>query len=197
MIKKLLGIVVLGLFLITPSLADDIRDFQIEGMSVEDSLLNYFSEEKIINSKRYYGYLDNEFYAVGFDRENSFEVYDTVEIHLKTDDKKYKIYAVDGLIFYTNNIDDCYKKKDEIEKELSKIFKDIKKIDTGTAKHRGDKSGKSTITSIYWEFDSRDFVTLECYDWSKEMETTKNWADHLRISVFKKELDIWIREKGL
>ena len=31
----------------TPSQADDIRDFQIEGMSVGDSLLEYFSEEKI------------------------------------------------------------------------------------------------------------------------------------------------------
>jgi len=96
--------------------ADDIRDFQIEGMSIGDSLLDYFSEEKITNSNRYYPYLDNEFYAVGFDHENSFEVYDTVEIHLKTDDKKYKIYSADGLIFYVNNIDDCYKKKDEMPK---------------------------------------------------------------------------------
>ena len=196
--KKLLGIVVLGLlFISAPSYADDIRDFQIEGMSIGDSLLDYFSEEKITNSNRHYPYLDNEFYTVGFDRENSFEVYDTVEIHLKTDDKKYKIYSVDGIIYYLNNIDDCYKKKDEIEKELSEIFKDAKKTDYGTTKHAGDKSGKSTMTSIYWKFDSRDFVTLECYDWSKEIETTKNWRDHLRISVVKKELDIWIREKGL
>ena len=196
--KKLLGILVLTLFILhTPSQADDIRDFQIEGMSVGDSLLGHFSEEKITNSNRYYPYLDNEFYTVGFDRENSFEVYDTVEIHLKTDDKKYKIYSVDGIIYYLNNIDDCYKKKDEIEKELSEIFKDVKKVDKGTTKHSGDKSGKSTITTIYWQLDSGDFVTLECYDWSKEIETTKNWGDHLRISVVKKELDIWIREKGL
>ena len=181
----------------TPSLADDIRDFQIEGMSIGDSLLDYFSEEKITNSNRYYPYLDNEFYAVGFGRENSFEVYDTVEIHLKTDDKKYKIYSVDGIIFYINNIDDCYKKKDEIEKELSEIFKDAEKINYGTTKHRADKSGKSTMTSIYWKLDSGDSVGLECYDWSKEIETTKNWSDHLRISVLKKELGIWIEEKGL
>ena len=45
--KKLLGIVVLGLFLITPSQADDISDFEIEGMSIGDSLLDYFSESKI------------------------------------------------------------------------------------------------------------------------------------------------------
>ena len=31
----------------TSSLADDIRDFQIEGMSVGDSLLDYMSEEEI------------------------------------------------------------------------------------------------------------------------------------------------------
>ena len=36
----------------TPSWADDIRDFQIEGMSVGDSLLDYFSEEQIKNQKQ-------------------------------------------------------------------------------------------------------------------------------------------------
>ena len=33
----------------TSSWADDIRDFQIEGMSVGDSLLDYFSKEEIEN----------------------------------------------------------------------------------------------------------------------------------------------------
>ena len=45
--KKLLGILVLGLFLITPSQADDIRDFQIEGMSIGDSLLDYYPEKLV------------------------------------------------------------------------------------------------------------------------------------------------------
>jgi len=31
----------------TSSWSDDIRDFQIEGMSIGDSLLDYFSEEEI------------------------------------------------------------------------------------------------------------------------------------------------------
>jgi len=46
--KKFLGIIVLGLLLTTPSQADDIRDFQIEGMSIGNSALDYFSEEEII-----------------------------------------------------------------------------------------------------------------------------------------------------
>ena len=45
--KKLLAILVLGLFLIPPSWADNIRDLQIEGISIGDSLLDHFSEEVI------------------------------------------------------------------------------------------------------------------------------------------------------
>ena len=60
--KKLLGILVLGLFLTTPSWADDIRDFQIEGMSIGDSLLDYFSKDKIklfINDNNAFFYKSN------------------------------------------------------------------------------------------------------------------------------------------
>jgi len=45
--KKFLAILILIFTLQTPSQADDIRDFQIEGMSIGDSLLDYFSEEEI------------------------------------------------------------------------------------------------------------------------------------------------------
>ena len=33
--------------------ADDIRDFEIESMSIGDSLLDYFNETEIQNSQRY------------------------------------------------------------------------------------------------------------------------------------------------
>jgi len=52
--KKFLAILILIFTLQTPSLADDIRDFQIEGMSVGDSLLDYMTEDEINNSKRNY-----------------------------------------------------------------------------------------------------------------------------------------------
>ena len=49
--KRLLTILILIFTLQTPSQADDIRDFQIEGMSIGDSLLDYLSEEKINKKK--------------------------------------------------------------------------------------------------------------------------------------------------
>ena len=45
------------------SWADDIRDFQIEGMSVGDSLLDYLTEEEIKNEQKYI-YENNKFIAI-------------------------------------------------------------------------------------------------------------------------------------
>ena len=47
--KKFLGILVLGLFWCNASIADEISDFQIEEMSIGDSLLDYYSENEIKN----------------------------------------------------------------------------------------------------------------------------------------------------
>ena len=40
--------------------ADDIRDFEIEGMSLGDSLLDYFTEEEILANKPDW-FKDNEY----------------------------------------------------------------------------------------------------------------------------------------
>ena len=62
MIKKLSTYLFLLLFTLqTPSWADDISDFQIEGMSLGDSLLDYFSEEEIKES-HVPGVYDDKYY---------------------------------------------------------------------------------------------------------------------------------------
>ena len=105
-----IAVLVLIFSLQSLSKSDDISNFQIEGMSVGDSLLNYVTKEKIIkNIRSYYeNFSSDNFYATGLN-ENFFKVYDSVDIHLKKNDNKYKIYSLDGLIFY-EDINICYKK---------------------------------------------------------------------------------------
>ena len=52
MMKTLLTLFVL--LFSSSVLAEDISDFEIEGISVGDSLLDYFSERQIINNKQHY-----------------------------------------------------------------------------------------------------------------------------------------------
>jgi len=97
MIKRFLIILILIFNLSNFSFADDIRDFQIEGMSIGDSLLDYFSEDEIKNNimKNYYKYKSNKkFIAVEFNEFPFFKTYGNIQVHVKSDDKKYKIYQI-------------------------------------------------------------------------------------------------------
>ena len=62
--KKLLILLFSILLLSSPSVfAEDISDFQIEGISIGDSLLDYMTEEKILKeierTKNYYSYFQS------------------------------------------------------------------------------------------------------------------------------------------
>ncbi len=50
--KRLLLILILTLSFQSLTKADDIRDFEIEGMSIGDSLLDYMTKKQIINAKK-------------------------------------------------------------------------------------------------------------------------------------------------
>ena len=65
--KKILATLTLYFCLINPINANNIRDFQIEGMSIGDSLLDYFTREEIkflINSKSTFVYPDGKLKSV-------------------------------------------------------------------------------------------------------------------------------------
>ena len=186
--KKLIAILVLSLFLITPSQADDIRDFQIEGMSVGDSLLDYFSEEEI-NKKNIYYYPKSKKFAAFEKKISSFKAYESFRAHFKDDDKKYIIKSLEGVISYKNNIEDCYKKMDEIAEELSSLFKDAKRSENKKASHRYDKSGESKFTDVRFMLQSGDGVKVSCVDWSKKMES--EFFDTLKVEMATKEFINW------
>ena len=180
------------LFFSSSVFAEDISDFQIEGMSIGDSLLDYFSKEEINKYKKNY-YNDDKFIPVEFEFLPIFKIYDAVQIHFKKNDKKYIIYGLDGLIDFPKNIKDCYKKQDEIVAELSEIFKNIAtKSDKKIKSHAADKSGESKTTTIYFDFASGENAFVSCYDWTKKI----GHLDTLRVAFSTKELDKWVNNEA-
>ena len=78
--KKLLATLILILMFQTPSQADDISDFQIEGMSIGDSALDFFSEDELKNA-RVESYKDKKFLMLGIWKE--YKLYDVLQIYVK------------------------------------------------------------------------------------------------------------------
>ena len=189
--KKLLGIVSLSLFLITPSQADDIQDFQIEGMSIGDSLLDYFSEEKIKNSKVNYLEGKRNFYVVGMDVES--EIYDFIEFYLKTDDNKYLIHGISAGKFYEDNYNQCEKKKNEVSEKIKDLFEQSKMKDWGSFSHSYDKSGLSKQTAVSFNVQMGT-IRIECTNWTEKITKENNWFDNLSISAVDNDLTKWFEE---
>ena len=173
----------------TPSQADDIRDFQIEGMSIGDSLLDYMSEDEIKNNKKYI-YENNKFIAILISKP-SFELYEYVQVVYESSNKK--IHALEALIDYEKNIKDCYNKKDEIVSELTEFFKN--KVDIwkqNNRKYQGDKSGKSKFSAVNFDFDIGGSVRVICYDLEEKISIEKGWTDSLSVSINSIEFDKYI-----
>ena len=182
--KKLLGILVVGLLVITaPSFAGSIRDFQIEGMSIGDNLLDFFSEEEIEKRDLFYYPNSNKFVGISFRKQSFYKTYDEVQFTITLKDKK--IYNIGGRLDFDKDIEGCNKKKDEITEELSATLKgDVVIRDAGTFKHTYDKSGKSTVSAIYFEFkNNRGSIKVQCYDWDDNMP----YSDILMVTIDTEE----------
>ena len=195
--KKLLGTVVLGLFLITPSQADDIRNFQIEGISIGDSALDYFTKKEIKTERKYrIKYPNsNKFSAITFYEYPMLKVYESVQINVKNKDKKYILYSISGINYYNNNIDKCNKQMELISTQLIEIFPDST-ITKRTKKHEYDKSGKSLIHQNIFDMDSGDEVRVECYDWSKKMFNKNALEDQLVVTILSEEFSYFMANEA-
>ena len=182
--KKFLAILVLNLFLIIPSNADDISDFQIEGMSIGDSLLDYFDKEKIERDKIPYP-KSNKFYS--FETiESNFQVYKNVQFDFKKNDKKYIIYSIGGGIFY-NDMKKCNKKKEDVVSEIREVVEEQVEVRYFDKYPHSPVYPNSTVESVEMKFKSGDMVRIYCLDWSEKISEEKNWHDHLAVHISTKE----------
>ena len=177
--KRLLLILILSFSFQSWSKADDIRDFEIEGISIGDSLLKYFNEDSIkeeMNSSTVFIYKDNKFIDIGIGSTDSYplkknlKVYDDVGITLIPNDKKYNIYAVDGTIF-CENLNNCLIQKTDIKSELISYFGNSATHDDMNSPHDFDKTGQSKTYMTTFRFKShKSVVRVIVTDWSDESE---------------------------
>ena len=178
--------------------ANDIKEFEIEGMSVGSSLLDYFSKKKINSSiVDWYDDLEkNRYISFAFDSPD-FETYDFVDVWTKHGDNKYLIDTIAGVVYFgqnkpIKNVENCYQEQKIIANDLQKIFDNAKKLGPSTLEHSSDLSGKSSYTDIYLRLDNGYEVVIACYDWSEEALKKENKHDHMYISIRSLELDAWL-----
>ena len=169
--------------------ADDIRDFQIEGMSIGDSLLDYFNKNQIEDMKYPVVRGGKKFYEYHkVDSNYKSKNYDKIYLYFKTDDPNKIIQAIAGRKYYTNNIDECYNLQKHIVNELESIFSEVIKEDKGRLKNTAFPNGDSYKNDISFYFEDNTMVHTACYDYSIKDTKTR---DRLSIAIFTKQYLDW------
>ncbi|MDC6479714.1 hypothetical protein PQY92_02395 [Candidatus Pelagibacter sp.] len=193
--KKLFIIIIIFISFQSWTKADDIRDFEIQGLSLGDSLLQMYSKKEIKellktasnfypSSKKYL------LLATGGKDEN----FDQLNIDLKYNDKDYIIYGLSQYkrIGYKN----CLKEMKIIFKDIKKIFIQGKyKLNEYTNTHPGDTSGNSEYTSTDFDFNNGSSLRIVCTDWGKELEAD-NYHDNIDVSLASSKFNNWLENEA-
>lgn len=190
--KKFFTTIILSLIFFTHSLTSEISDYEIEGISVGDSLLDFFEEIEI---KKDFFYKNKKYYAFSSKKYKS-ENYDGIQFHAKNSDKRYKIVSIEGIKTFDNNFDECLKLKDKIVKD---IVKDLgnPKVFSDEGKHVYDSTGKSKYyrTNIMLNPKAKYYnLSVSCTDWSKELEA--KFSDKLKVSISNNKFNDYITKEA-
>ena len=167
--------------------ADDISDFEIEGMSIGDNLLDHFTKNYIDTLSTEYYPKSNKFYVVDGSFKNS-ELYDGFQVALKKNN--YIVYGITAGIFF-DNMKNCLTHKNKVESEIFNMFKSSKKF-SSEGKHDADPNGNSYMYQTQYSLQKGGLIAIECLDWSDEITEKYGWADNLRVGVKLKEYNDWL-----
>ena len=207
--KKLLILLLSLFFLSSPSVfADDISDFEIEGMSIGDSLLDYMTEDEILEeielNKNDYVFLNEPFkYSEVYIREvfptysaglSVFVKNNSSNQYITNKNEKYIILYIRGKIDYVEDFDSCIAKSKEIADVLSKMFPNTKKEEREWA-HGADPSGNSIMHDISLYFKSGDKARTVCTNYEETFRIKKNYTEGLTVAIQPKEITEWLLDK--
>ena len=205
-IKKIFFLIFLIIQFQNISLADDIQKFQIEGMSIGDSALNYFSEAQLEeNEQDWHNYSYKE-YSTSFMPGKG--IYDWFLVTYRNDDYNFKIKALVGGM-KKKNYDNkgCNNYLDAITLNVSELFKNAKQENKKKYELTTDVSrtypftGKSVVTSVSFNFPDDGAIIIACYNMDKKanqvafINSNLNQNDSFRISVRSHEFANYLKKK--
>ena len=195
--KRLLLILILTFSYQTLTKADDIRDFEIEGANIGDSLLDYFTKEKIESSNKTI-YPNKKFYDIHISVKS--DQYDQLTYTVKNGDNYFIIEQLSGDKYYykpssDKNIDKmhlaCLKQKDKISEKFEKMLSVNKKKDY-THIYKTVDNGKSFSVVTDFNFKDRSAIRIYCNKFTKETINKRNFFNGLSVSISPIKILDWL-----
>ena len=175
-------IVILFVFFSSSVFSENISDLDIEGMSIEDSLLKFYSKSEIRNAPNYNDLpSDMKFTIIEMPQKGEYEFF---QFFFKTNDSNFKIAYIAGANLIS--IDECVEEQKDIINDISQSLSNVNFSGPKKLVHPDDPSGDSYSIQYISTLDGGSML-IECYSYSNQV----HWQDHLRISIVNNEAAKW------
>ena len=178
--KKIFLLIISVLAFQTLSLADNIRYFPIEGIKIGDSALDYFSESQLEDNEQGWHNYSYKEYSTSFVPGKG--IYNWFLVSYKNDDNNFIIEALAGGLEKKNyDNKECNNKLDITALDISKSFKNTVQEEkkfyelTADAARTYPFTGKSTVTSLSFNFLDGAKIILACYNMDKEAKENESF----------------------
>ena len=178
--KKTFFLIIWILTFQTQSSADNIRYFQIEGMRIGDSALDYFNESQLEDNEQGWHNYSYKEYSTSFMPGRG--IYDWFLVSYKNDDNNFIIEALAGGLEKKNYDEkECNNKLNVTALDISESFKNTTQEEKKSYKLTTDAartypfSGKSTVTSVSFNFLDGAKIILACYNMDKEAKENESF----------------------
>ena len=172
--------------------ADDISDFQIQGVGIGDSLLNIFSEKELnefINNDNQVNFYPKSKKFFTLAAPSVDENFSQINVDLKHLDKKFIIYGISQ--YKRSKINDCLEEKKIAVKDIKNLFSTDLIQDDYSKKHAADQTGNSMNFSTEFIFKDGARIVIACTDWGKELED-EGYVDNLDVGIASSKFYNWM-----
>ena len=189
--KILLTICVL--FFSSSVMADDISDYEIDGISIGDSLLDYFSYDEIINSNKNEYPGSNKFYdlLISSNANSQFEHYN---ITVKLDDEDFIVHSISGEINFNYQIEKCFEHKKNV---LNEIKNAIPNVESREYEWEYTKLADGKSIAYITDFElSLGSIRVYCVNSSDASKKSLNFPDYFSIEISTNEIINWLTNEA-
>tara|TARA_B100000575_G_scaffold243291_1_gene206965 strand:- start:132 stop:731 length:600 start_codon:yes stop_codon:yes gene_type:complete len=180
-----------SIFIFSCEQKEYVKDFKVEGISVGESLLTYFSEEHILEFQRKVDIKGNPisiedsiYIDSNFDKFQ-FETYQSLQVYYKVDDKDYTILTIGGAIFYGSDNQKCMNKLFEVRDILKEQYKSPKITENLNQTPYESDMGDTIYNDISFIFENDEMIMISCNDYDNEL---LNVQDYFDLQIYSAEI---------
>lgn len=183
-------------------LSNSVRDFNINGFEIGDSLLEHFTIDQINNSISFdYDYKNSDLFR-GIEIQNvekksnikmdlSMEIFDSGQYAFSVTGSKLEIEDLSTGKFYKDNFNNCLIDKDKIQKKINFIFPNTNHVSYESPYYDLD-DGKSIAYVTDFEFTD-GFLRLYCVNWANEVELERGFTDNMQLNLSSDKFLNWLK----